>query len=272
MPRLLAVDLDGTLCRRDGTIDPRDRAALSRIRQAGVAVALVTGRLAAGTLPVAEDLGLVGTHAVADGAVLVDHPGGAVRARASLPPVERALLRSLIREVPGPTYLLTEAAVLHDPRGANFLRYMATWSPDLRPVRDTLADPLWEDPGPVNAVTIGPRAVLDEVLAVLEAETALTTLTFDSSAHPEMGVIVVRPPGKDKGTGITRLAAEHGWGPGEVVAVGDWLNDVPMFQRAGRSFAVPGCPAVLSEVATDHLSAAGGQGAVAEAIQRTWGV
>jgi hydroxymethylpyrimidine pyrophosphatase-like HAD family hydrolase len=84
-------------------------------------------------------------------------------------------------------------------------------------------------------------------------------------------VLVVRPPASDKGTGIARLAELHGCTVDDVVAIGDWLNDVPMFRVAGRSFAVPGCPDVLAAVATDRLVAAGGQGAVAEAIGRVWG-
>ena len=116
----------------------------------------------------------------------------------------------------------------------------------------------------------GDREKLDSLIAKLRAETSLSILTFDASASPGIGVVVVRPPGADKGTGIARLAELHGCAVEEVVAVGDWLNDVAMFRVAGRSFAVPGCPEVLAQVATDRLVNPGGQGAVAEAVAKVW--
>jgi HAD superfamily hydrolase (TIGR01484 family) len=271
MPELLAIDLDGTLVRRDGSVDPRDRDAVQGALAAGIRVALVTGRLAAGTLPVAAMLDLPGLHACADGAVLVEHPSGEVREQAVLPDAERALLRGLLREIGGPSFLLTAVAVLYDQTGESFLPYMSSWSPDLRPLDSVLDDPIWDGVGPTNTVTVGPRAELDHAIAVIQAETSLSLLTFDASAHPGTGVLVVRPPASNKGTGIARLAELHGCTVDDVVAVGDWLNDVPMFRVAGRSFAVPGCPDALAAVATDRLVAAGGQGAVAEAIGRVWG-
>jgi len=271
MSKLLAVDLDGTLVRRDGTIDPRDRDAIAGVRARGIAVALVTGRLSAGTLPVAAELELDGLHACADGAALVAHPSGEVRELATIPTESRALLRELLASVPGPSFLLTSAAVLYDATGQGFLPYLSSWSPDLRPVHSVVDDPLWQGLGPTNTVTIGPRHDLDRMLSRLRAETGLTLLTFDASTHPGTGVVVTRPPGQDKGHGIRRLAALGGHSADQVVAVGDWLNDVAMFRAAGRSFAVPGCPDALSQVATDRLQTAGGHGAVAEAIARVWG-
>ncbi len=271
MHQLLAVDLDGTLVRRDGTIDPRDREALRGALEAGVRVALVTGRLAAGTLPVAAELDLSGLHACADGAVLVDYPSGEVREQATIPEEVRDRLRDQMRRVEGPSFLLTATAVLYDARGASHLDYLASWSPDQRPLDSVVDDPIWEGFGPTNTVTVGPRVQLDPMIAMLREQTDLSILTFDASASPGIGVVVVRPPAANKGTGIARLAALHGCSVKEVVAVGDWLNDVAMFKVAGRSFAVPGCPDALARVATDRLQNAGGHGAVAEAVGKVWG-
>jgi hydroxymethylpyrimidine pyrophosphatase-like HAD family hydrolase len=272
MPKLLAIDLDGTLCRRDGTIDPRDRAAIQRAVAQGITVGLVTGRLSAGTLPVAQDLGLDGLHACADGSVIISSPSGRVLEHHALNGPECGLLRELIAAVPGPTFLLTDTAVLHDELGVPLLPYMSTWSPDLRPVDNVFEHPIWRSGGPTNTVTVGPREHIDRVINALRAETELALLDFDTLAHPGIAVLVARPAGENKGAGISRLAARAGCSLAQVVAVGDWLNDRPMFQVAGRSFAVPGCPESLRELATDLLESPGGHGAVAEAIARTWGI
>lgn len=41
---LVSLDLDGTLCRRDGTVSARNIAALAALRRQGVTVVLATGR------------------------------------------------------------------------------------------------------------------------------------------------------------------------------------------------------------------------------------
>ena len=47
----------------------------------------------------------------------------------------------------------------------------------------------------------------------------------------------------------------------QVVVVGDWLNDVPMFRAAGRSFCMGQASPAVSAAATDRL----------DATRSTWG-
>ena len=54
----MALDLDGTLVGDDMRIRPRTVAAVRAAVGAGVAVAIVTGRMASSALPYARELGL----------------------------------------------------------------------------------------------------------------------------------------------------------------------------------------------------------------------
>src|SRR5580765_5853444 len=56
--RLLALDLDGTLLDRRGKISERNRSAIEKAREAGVRVAVVTGRRFRDSRPIALELGL----------------------------------------------------------------------------------------------------------------------------------------------------------------------------------------------------------------------
>jgi hydroxymethylpyrimidine pyrophosphatase-like HAD family hydrolase len=81
--------------------------------------------------------------------------------------------------------------------------------------------------------------------------------------------MVVRASGVDKGTAIEWLALHYGVGLDDVVAVGDWLNDVPMLARAGLSYAMAQAPDEVKSAAKEVLEAdiwAGG--GVAEAAER----
>jgi hydroxymethylpyrimidine pyrophosphatase-like HAD family hydrolase len=81
--------------------------------------------------------------------------------------------------------------------------------------------------------------------------------------------MVVRAARVDKGTAIDWLAGHYQIKPEEIVVVGDWLNDVPMFRRAGRSFAMAQAPEDVKSAATDVLVAdAKSGGGIAEAAER----
>ena len=113
---------------------------------------------------------------------------------------------------------------------------------------------------------------------VTQASSELTaalgpTLRVDTFMVPLLGksAMIVRADGPTKGTAVTWLANHYGCHPTDVVAVGDWLNDVPMFEVAGRSFAMGQAPRELKDRATDELEADGEiGGGIAEAVRCAW--
>ena len=74
-PRVVALDVDGTVLDHDGSLPTEVRAAVRAVVEAGVPVVLSTGRSWHGTLPVVEQLGLAaGPSVCSNGAVIVDFP------------------------------------------------------------------------------------------------------------------------------------------------------------------------------------------------------
>ena len=85
--------------------------------------------------------------------------------------------------------------------------------------------------------------------------------------------MLVRKAGCSKGSAVEFLAAHHGCTLDEVAVVGDWINDVPMFEVAGRSFVMGQAPEHVKAKATDRLeTTARDGGGVAAAILRVWGL
>ena len=66
--KLLAIDLDGTLLGRDGVPHAADRAAVARLRAAGIPTTICTGRLYSGSRDIARTMGIEGPIACVDGA------------------------------------------------------------------------------------------------------------------------------------------------------------------------------------------------------------
>jgi hydroxymethylpyrimidine pyrophosphatase-like HAD family hydrolase len=84
--------------------------------------------------------------------------------------------------------------------------------------------------------------------------------------------VLVRAAGPSKGTALAALCRGAGCTLAEAVCVGDWFNDVPMFEVAGRAFVMGGAPDEVRAKATDVLeSPAGTGGGIAEAVRRAWG-
>ena len=65
----------------------------------------------------------------------------------------------------------------------------------------------------------------------------------------------VKAPGVDKGTGLRAVAGELGFEPGDFLAVGDSINDVPTFELAGESVAVDNADEHAAEAADRQTDA-----------------
>lgn len=76
--RLIATDLDGTLLRADGTISPRTRAVLARVRAAGLTLVAVTARPPRFVQHLAAAAGLRGLAICCNGTLVYDLDGGRV--------------------------------------------------------------------------------------------------------------------------------------------------------------------------------------------------
>jgi hypothetical protein len=267
--RLLALDLDGTLLRADHSVDPRDVAAIAELQAAGVTVTIATGRLRTGALGAARACGIRGPIACVEGSHIVDVDGLATHAHHALAAPLGAALRDTFAAHGLAGFVFDAAGIHHDHAGAPFAGYVKTWSPEMRVVETEVA---WATE-PLAAVAIGaPEAVAAAHAAVRDRAHELFSVSFAVSQHPGSSALLVRAAGPTKGTALAALCADLGCAVTDAVAVGDWVNDVPMFEVAGRSFVMGNAPDAVASRATDRLATpAGAGGGIAEAIRRAWG-
>lgn len=262
--RLLALDLDGTLLRDDGTVDPRDEAAIRRARAAGCAVTLATGRVTAATIHVARALGLDAPLICADGRILADPTTGATMELFAVPRRESAL--AILREHALAPLHVTPHDIVHEPSVAEHLGYVSSaWE------RIECATALEDVAGDEVVMVLGlgePAAVLRACGVLGERLGPVVDITaFPLGAGPH--AVRVRAPGHDKQTGLLRLAESLHVPRERVAAVGDWFNDIGMLQWAGRSFAMDGAPQAVRDAASEVLDVRAGRGGgVARAIER----
>ena len=267
--RLLALDLDGTLLRADHRVDDADVAAISELQAAGVTVTIVTGRLQSGSVDAARACAIEGAIACCEGSHLVDLATNRTLVHHPMSTEVITTLRSAFTTHGLASFVFDASGIHHDHAGAPFASYVRTWSPNLRVVEEQLA---WQTM-PIAAVAIGDQDAVTAAFATLRAHTdTLFSVSFAVSQCPGKYAVLARVAGPTKGTALTELCARVGCSVSEAVAVGDWVNDVPMFEVAGRSFAMGNAPDAVRSKATDQLTrAAGSGGGIAEAIRKAWG-
>lgn len=274
--RLLALDLDGTLLQRDGTVHAKDLAAIARVRAAGVAVTICTGRLYSGSRHVAERLELEGPVGCVDGSQVMLHSatGGTSLHLTAIHGDHALQLRELLSRREAARFFVAGDRIVHDAAGAAFSPYVQTWTGTLEQTEDLHAHPLWDDAsGVLAAIVVGTMVDIDATAAEIRAELGAHAhlISFPLTRFEGMGGMVVRAPGPTKGTALTTIGAHLGIGVNEMVAVGDWFNDKPMFEVAGRSFAMKSAPDEVRALATDEVHCELHEGGVAEVIERVFG-
>jgi hypothetical protein len=255
--RLAAIDLDGTLLRSDGTISQRSRDAIRAVRAAGIVVVIVTARGPASVTDLAKDAGIGGSAICSNGGLIVDLATGAIL-RERLLETETAvrLVHALRERLPGIVFAVEHEAFAHEPGFAAW-----GWEPPAG-TRVANALELLEDPTTKLILCHADHEV--EVVAAVARDVVGDALTVVQSGGEAVEVTAV---GVNKAAGLAEVAAEHGIDQADVIAFGDYPNDVPMLAWAGRGVAVANAHAEVLAVA-DEVTASNDDDGVAIVLER----
>ncbi len=234
-------------------------------------MSIATGRMYSGTRGIARRIGVTGPVACIDGSHIVDAGTDADLACHVLEPEALRLATEVLREAGAATVVFSRDVIWYDRMSAPHLPFLTVWSDRTEEVPEVLAHPRWGEDGAVAAVVaIAPAARLsaarDRLLAAPAVRVQAVLFMIDREGRAGM---VLRAPGASKGTALEWIARHHGVEPAAVIAVGDWLNDIPMLRVAGRSFCMAQSPPEVAAAASERLEADGWSGGgIAEAAER----
>lgn len=241
---MLAIDIDGTLVNSRDEVTAPTRQALRRAVAAGIKIVLATGRRYSRALPLVEPLGLDLPLVTASGA-LIKHPlSHETIFQASL---ERQLLADLLAIVERSGF---EAILYADSFAQGFDYYCARLDVDRPELAEYLrmnpgCHRLWPQltsdppPGVFAGFVIGTREEMLGLHHELQARLPGLLYTHVLRSPRYIGhMCEIAPAGVTKWSAIEHLAAEWGILPGEICAVGDDVNDLPMIVGAGIGVAM----------------------------------
>lgn len=237
--RVLALDIDGTLLNSRKEISPRNLRAVARAREAGVRIALITGRRYPAARRIADRL--------PGNPVLVLHNGGlviedAVPIRVS--PLDRDQARAVVafaREQGadpvvhfghrGEGLLYVENA---SPSHTLLAYYLHKSHPDVRVVEDLDAEIAAHSEHPLQVMFGGSMNEMRDLASALESRRFEVAALRTVYPKDDLSLIDVVGPTVDKAEALRFLCSRWDEELESVVAIGDNWNDRMMLLAAGR--------------------------------------
>jgi len=270
MIRLIGIDVDGTLLDSRGEMPPENAEAIHEAVEAGIHVALVTGRSYPWARPVAERLPSAISLIVSNGAV-ERGTDGSVYAR-------RLLDRHVARGVLDATRAFRHSAALIFDRDAErqILFETMDWehpgrkgywlrNQSLIAHAAPLEEALTEDP--IQVMFNGAVDAMRRLAESLRQQARACAVSLTEYPDRDFSLIDVTSPMATKGRALAWRAGQLGIGREAVMAIGDNFNDLEMLEFAGHPVVMGNSVPPLKErgwPVTGHQDNAG----LADAIRR----
>lgn len=241
-PRLIALDMDGTLLDPQGRIPERFWPVLRRAKEQGVIVAPASGRQLA-TLQAMFKHGAPEAFIAENGAAVAR--GGRIVSTTTLP---EAPVRRLLEQLGSAPF--TAHAVVCAPEVAYTL--------ELPAAIDAEVDKYYASRAKVQSLIDAPLATIIKIALYVESDAERDAYPWVRDTVPELTSVVsgthwldVMHPEASKGRALTQLAASLGIDAAETAAFGDYLNDYALLQAAGYAVAVGNAHADLKAIADE---------------------
>jgi len=270
MIRLIALDIDGTLLDSDGRIPDANREAIARAIDAGVEVALATGRRYDFARPIFESLPGPLTLIVSNGAI-VKTPEGETLMRSLLP---REIAKSVLARVPEHRdsaavvfdrvregQVVFEAIDWEHPRYARFYAANRPFLSEVRPLEQCLTE------DPIQVMFSGGCIPMRTLFERLHLDADGFSVALTEYEHRDFSMVDVVAAGCSKGSALREWSERRGLAASEVMAMGDNLNDLQMLEFAGTPVLMGNA---LPELKTRGWAVSGrnDEAGVAQAIHR----
>jgi len=261
--KLIAVDLDYTLLSSGFEVSKRNKEAIARALDRGVAVTLSTGRMFSSALPFAETLEL--------SCPLITYNGAYIRAPGSDRPLSHVPVE---KEHALETVRFAAEWDLHCNVYINDRLYMskAGWEAQMymdnckvEGIYEPDLEPLILSSGeqPTKILLIGESGRMGEVKARLVE--LMAGKAYVTTSVPEY--VEIMNKNVSKGRALAAVASFLCVKADEVMAIGDGYNDIDMFRYAGVSVAMGNARDEVKSLAT-FVAPSNDEDGVAVAIER----
>lgn len=258
--KLIMTDIDGTLIDSSETIPSELVEAVRKCKEKGIRFGVATGRTKELADPIIKKLGITDPCVISNGACIVQGNECLIEHDFSVQPIIQYIIQA---DREGLTVTLTDKKGERAIRETNYVRYHQTLGNRFKETVN-LKEIDWQ------------KAHFQKVMFMDEDKTGKIRsyqermadfkewywVTTYSDAAVELG-----PRGCNKATGVKELAELLGVEKHEIMACGDFSNDLEMISEAGIGVAVNNANEELKKKA-DYVASASFAHGVIEAIER----
>jgi Cof subfamily protein (haloacid dehalogenase superfamily) len=230
--RLLLADVDGTLVTQEKLLTDQAAAAAQELHDAGITLALTSGRPPRGMSMLIAPLKLQGAIAGFNGGVFVNPDLSVIESHLLDAATAKETL-ALILDQKLDAWLYTETEwLIRDSKAPHVAREAWTVKFDAKVV------PAFTDAHLADAVKI--VGVSDDLASVAACEKLAQQKLGQraSAARSQPYYLDVTNPQANKGDVVMTLAKLQGIAPEQIATIGDMPNDVLMFRKSGFSIAM----------------------------------
>jgi Cof subfamily protein (haloacid dehalogenase superfamily) len=240
---LVVSDVDGTLLTKDKTLTESAKAAVRRLREAGIAFTIVSSRPIIGMRFLIEPLGITLPVGAFNGSCIVDPQLNPIELHL-IPPSAAQRSIDVLNQFGVDIWLFTRDLWLtRNPDG----EYVAH---EKRAIR---ADPtIVADFTPYLDAACKIVGSSSDAALLKRCETAMQQALGGqaTAVRSQSYYLDVTPPGCNKGTFVEAIAKRLGVLTDKVATIGDMENDLAMFKKSGMSIAMGNATDEVKKAAT----------------------
>ncbi|WP_338542988.1 Cof-type HAD-IIB family hydrolase [Paenibacillus tundrae] len=259
--KLIALDVDGTLLNDHHELTEMTQETLIRASRQGIEIVLCSGRGPANTIPFMEQMGLAGYVITHNGAVTAEVSTREIVHRFAMEGQGLEPFITYCREN-GVHFDINTAFGLYvdQPEGLElqvqemYRNFMM--KPQQLPQWADLTEPL------VKFTAFGPL----EQMNTVQQEWGNWNLPYYMTRSGDFFIDLMHPEAT-KGTALKRLAESKGIQPSEVMAIGNYYNDITMLTYADKGIAMDNSPDEV-KAAADEVTLSNNDQGVAHSIRK----
>jgi Cof subfamily protein (haloacid dehalogenase superfamily) len=230
--RLLLADVDGTLVTQDKVLTEAAKEVARELRDAGIALAITSGRPPRGMSMLIEPLALQGAIAGFNGGVFVNPDLSVIESHTLDPATAKQTLKLILDQGLDAWVYTEDEWLIRDMEAPHVARETWTVKFDAKVVAS------FTDAHLAHAVKIVGISDNLDLVAACEMVVQKTLGEKASAARSQPYYLDVTHPQANKGTVVTTLSKLLNIPPAQIATMGDMPNDVLMFRKSGFSIAM----------------------------------
>ncbi|MBN1756469.1 HAD family phosphatase [bacterium] len=235
---LLVLDLDGTLLNSEPILTPGVRASILGTRKSGLKVTLATGRMFPAMVRYIEELGI-------DEPVIALNGAWSQKLGEKYPLFKESMDPQISNNIVqiASKYDVSLGVIEGDRAFMKNLlpipqKAFSSWIANMLPLKsDSQLDPC-------EILIAGEDSMINEIYQeiYLSYSNEIAIFKFPSIRYAPMWYLELRGKSCSKGTALKSLAEHLRIDPAKTFVIGDYYNDIPMFEVAGYSVALGNAP------------------------------